>query len=175
MYLKNDQATRNAFKVGWESFINNTLGPFDWFMHLTFANPDISLVEARNRFNRYAIRINEDLFGRRYREDKKGVSYACVTEKQKARRAIHFHCVMGGGVDKLDPKIYERLWRNFKAKPCRAGKRVPTLYENGMALIEPFMPELNGIRYMLKQIEYGDEIEFYSPITGKKSAKITDR
>lgn len=172
MELEYKSNAKTEWKDVWKALIERN-GPYEWFVTLTFHHPDISHASACKRFNSYVRRINEDIYGRRYRERGAGINFVRVMEYQRLRGAIHFHCLMGGGVANLDKEQYEQLWHYFKRKKCRKGERVATTYINGEAKIDDFDPLDFGIKYILKQIEWGDEIDISNPSNGQQSIKFT--
>jgi len=84
-------------KEAWINFIKG-YEPFNWYVTLTFREPKHP-ESADKAFFRWIRHINECLYGRRYREKKKGVTWIKCMEYQK-RDVIHFHCLIG-----------EILWR----------------------------------------------------------------
>ncbi len=73
-------------KEAWAEFIKR-FEPYEWYVTLTFKEPKHP--EAADKaFIRWIRYINECLYGRRYRERKKGVTYVKCMEYQK-RDVIH--------------------------------------------------------------------------------------
>jgi len=91
----------------WAEFIKR-FEPYQWYVTLTFKEPKHP--EAADKaFFRWIRHINECIYGRRYRERKKGVTYFKCMEYQK-RDVIHFHCLIG------DPHLYKlKRWDFMKA------------------------------------------------------------
>ena len=91
----------------WVEFIKR-FEPFYLYVTLTFKDPKHP--EAADKaFFRQIRHINESLYGRRYREKKKGVTWIKCMEYQK-RDVIHFHCLIG------DPHLDKSMiWGFMKA------------------------------------------------------------
>ena len=85
-------------KDAWINFIKR-YEPYTWYVTLTFKEPKHP-ESADKAFFRWIRYINECIYGRRYREKKKGVTYIKCMEYQK-RDVIHFHCLIG------DPNLYK--------------------------------------------------------------------
>jgi len=79
-------------KDAWINFIKR-YEPFTWYVTLTFKEPKHP-ESADKAFFRWIRYINKSLYGRRYREKKKGVTWIKCMEYQK-RDVIHFHCLIG--------------------------------------------------------------------------------
>jgi len=109
----------------WINFIR-TYEPFQWYVTLTFKEPRHP--EACNKaFYRWIRHINQCLYGRRYREKQKGVTWIKAIEYQK-REVIHFHCLIGSPeLYKLKRLEFMKVWETdcgrrpsrFKADPNR--------------------------------------------------------
>ena len=79
-------------KDAWVEFIER-FQPYGWFVTLTFKeskHPE----QADRAFFRWIRKINESLYGRRYRECNKGVTWIKCIEYQK-REVLHFHVLVG--------------------------------------------------------------------------------
>jgi len=109
----------------WINFIK-IYEPFEWYATLTFKEPRHP--EACNKaFYRWIRHINQCLYGRRYREKQKGVTWIKAIEYQK-REVIHFHCLVGSPeLYKLKRLEFMKVWETdcgrkpsrFKADPDR--------------------------------------------------------
>jgi len=75
-------------KEAWVELINR-FEPFDLYVTLTFKEPKHP-ESADKAFFRWIRYINECLYGRRYREKKKGVTYIKCMEYQK-RDVVHYN------------------------------------------------------------------------------------
>jgi hypothetical protein len=135
---------RSDLRGAWIEFVNR-LGPYEWFLHLTFRYY-IEPEQAKRKLRRFMRKVNESIFGRRYRE--KGLRIRCVYAMGfQDRDVIHFHCLFGGGVYKAKSGLYRHQWQAIWHK------------ENGHARISPFDPEKGAIGYLAKHIGEGGEID----------------
>jgi len=109
-----------TLEQGWVEFVSR-FEPFELYCTLTFIE-DTHPEQAERRFKRFIRKINESLFGRRYRERKKGIYYVRALELQR-RGVIHFHCLLGGGVFKLHRLRTMKLWESEKKYNPTLGAR----------------------------------------------------
>jgi len=138
-------------KDAWINFIKR-YEPFTWYVTLTFKEPRHP--EAADKaFFRWIRYINESLYGRRYREKKKGVTYIKCMEYQK-RDCIHFHCLIG------DPNLYKlkrfdfiEAWKS----DCHRSKELV----NGYATIFKYDATRGAVNYCSKYVLKGGEIDIY--------------
>ena len=112
----------------WVNFIK-TFEPFQWYVTLTFKEPKHP-ESADKAFFRWIRHINECLYGRRYREKKKGVTYIKCMEYQK-RDVVHFHCLIG------DPNLYKLKRLDFM-KAWEYDEHNKILYDYGDICAEGF-------------------------------------
>jgi len=115
-------------KDAWINFIKR-YEPFTWYVTLTFKEPKHP-ESADKAFFRWIRHINECLYGRRYREKKKGVTYIKCMEYQK-RDVIHFHCLIG------DPQLYKLKRLDFM-KAWEYDEHNKILYDYGDICAEGF-------------------------------------
>jgi len=133
----------------WVNFIK-TFEPFQWYVTLTFKEPKHP-ESADKAFFRWIRYINECLYGRRFREIKKGVTYFKCMEYQK-RDVIHFHCLIG------DPHLYKlKRWDFMKAWEfdCYRSKELV----NGYARISEYNAARGAVNYCSKYVSKGGEID----------------
>lgn len=135
---------KDSLKGGWKGLIKR-YEPYEWFATLTFRD-EIHPEQANKHYMRFIRIMNEDRFGKRYREKGLGTYYFRTTEYQ-TRGAIHFHCLMGGGLDDLSISTYTAIWRVYY----------------GLAKIEPYVPSMGAAAYLSKSVEKGGEIDFFIP------------
>jgi len=135
-----------TLQEGWIEFVSK-FEPFELYCTLTFLE-DIHPEQANRRFKRFIRKINESLYGRRYREQGKGIYWVRALEYQR-RQVIHFHALLGGGVYKLHRLRTMKLWENEKG--------------NGMARIEKYNPTLGARHYLSKYVSKGGEIDLFIP------------
>jgi len=138
----------------WVEFIKR-FEPFYLYVTLTFKDPKHP--EAADKaFFRWIRYINECLYGRRYREREKGVTYFKCMEYQK-RDVIHFHCLIG------DPHLDKSMiWDFMKAweTDCHRSKELV----NGYARIYRYNAARGAVNYCSKYVLKGGEIDpFISP------------
>lgn len=150
-HLRN--AKLHPLEQGWVELIS-MYEPYHWYGTLTFQeqiHPDI----AKKRFSRFIRKINEELYGRRYREKNLAVPWVHVIEYQK-RNVVHFHFLIGGDVWKLERLKYKYLWeKNFMPQ------EEETI--NGFARIDEYDPGLGAKFYLTKAIRFRSEIDFHFP------------
>lgn len=118
------------------------LGPWDWYATLTFRE-SVHPEQAARRYQRWIRVLNQEVYGRRFRERGQGCWWVRALEMQK-RDVVHFHALLGGVGSSPRRKYYERLWNE----------------ENGFASIYPYDP-LSGARfycakYVLKESTKGE-------------------
>jgi len=126
--------------------------PFTWYITLTFQSPKHP-ESADKAFFRWIRCVNECLYGRRYREKKKGVTWIKCMEYQK-RDVIHFHCLMG------DPHLYKLKRLDFMKAweyDCYRSKDLV----NGFARIFKYDAARGAINYCSKYVLKGGEIDLY--------------
>jgi len=134
----------------WINFIK-TYEPFQWYVTLTFKEPRHP--EACNKaFYRWIRHINQCLYGRRYREKQKGVTWIKAIEFQK-REVIHFHCLLGGEVWKLKRLKFMKVWESG----CRNTQELI----NGYARITKYDHTRGAINYCSKYVLKGGELDLF--------------
>jgi len=140
-----------SLKEAWAEFIKR-FEPYEWYVTLTFKEPKHP--EAADKaFIRWIRYINECLYGRRYRERKKGVTYVKCMEYQK-RDVIHFHCLISDPhLKKLKRFDFMEAWET----DCHRSKELV----NGYARIYPYNAARGAVNYCSKYVLKGGEIDVY--------------
>jgi len=135
----------------WINFIK-TYEPFQWYVTLTFKEPRHP--ESCNKaFYRWMRNINQCLYGRRYREIKKGVTWIKAIEYQR-REVIHFHCLVGSPeLYKLKRLDFMKAWES----DCKNTQEII----NGYARISKYDHNRGAINYCSKYVLKGGEIDLY--------------
>ena len=148
-------------KDAWINFIKS-YEPFTWYVTLTFKEPKHP-ESADKAYFIWIRHINESLYGRRYREKKKGVTWIKCMEYQK-RDVIHFHCLIG------DPHLYKLKRFDFmkaweygccpsKAWQCDCNPNIE--FVNGISRIYPYDVTRGAVNYCSKFVLKGGEIDLY--------------
>ncbi len=133
----------------WINFIKR-YEPFMWYVTLTFKEPKHP-ESADKAFFRWIRHINESLYGRRYRERKKGVTWIKAIEYQR-REVIHFHCLVGSPeLYKLRRLDFMKLWES----DCMNTQEII----NGYARISKYDHSRGAINYCSKYVLKGGEID----------------
>jgi len=138
-------------KDAWINFIKR-YEPYSWYSTLTFQEPKHP-ESADKAFFRWIRYINESLYGRRYREKKKGVTWIKCMEYQK-RDVIHFHCLLA------DPNLYKLKRLDFMdawLTDCYRSKELV----NGYARIFKYDATRGAVNYCSKYVLKGGEIDVY--------------
>jgi len=142
---------KGELKEAWAEFIKR-FEPYEWYVTLTFKEPKHP--EAADKaFFRWIRHINESLYGRRFREIKKGVTHIKCMEYQK-RDVIHFHCLIG------DPHLYKLKRLDFMKAwefDCYRSKELV----NGYARIFKYDAARGAVNYCSKYVLKGGEIDVY--------------
>jgi len=138
-------------KDAWINFIKR-FEPFTWYVTLTFKEPKHP-ESADKAFFRWIRHINECLYGRRYREQKKGVTWIKCMEYQK-RDVIHFHCLIG------DPHLYKLKRLDFM-KAWEYNCHCSNELVNGFARIFKYDATRGAVNYCSKYVLKGGEIDLY--------------
>ncbi len=125
---------------------------WDLFTTLTFKN-STHPEQATKCFNKWMRLVNQTLYGKRFREKKKGVAWVRGLEYQK-RGVIHFHVLIKSGKLSIDPEkrilqlLYiKSLWQSRINDNC------------GFADIGTAKHEA-AVRYIVKYILKGSELDF---------------
>ncbi len=138
-------------KDAWVEFIKR-YEPFSWYVTLTFKEPKHP-ESADKAFFRWIRYINGSLYGRRYREKKKGVTYIKCMEYQK-RDVVHFHCLIGApNLYKLKRLDFMKAWEY----DCYRSKELV----NGYARIYEYNAARGAVNYCSKYVLKGGEIDIY--------------
>jgi hypothetical protein len=107
--------------------------------------------QANKRFNRWVRHLNEECFGKHYRNKGQGVSWTRGTEMQN-REVIHYHALMGGGIGDARRLSYVDLWHDEIGF--------------GTARVYKYEPTRGARRYVAKCLKYlskGGEIDVFVP------------
>jgi len=144
---------------GWSQFIEK-FSPYELYVTLTFET-SIHPEQADRRYKRFIRKINESLYGRRYREQGKGIYWVRALEYQR-RDVIHFHALLGGGVCKLSRIALTDMWKSEKG--------------NGHTWIEKFNPLKGATRYLSKYVgkSKAGEVDLFIPYTLKRHFGIEE-
>jgi len=138
-------------KEAWVEFIER-FQPYGWFVTLTFKeskHPE----QADRAFFRWIRNINENLYGRRYRECNKGVTWIKCIEYQK-REVLHFHVLVGS------PMLYKLKRLDFM-KVWETGSKTGDTIINGYARILKFNAHGGAVNYCSKYVLKGGEIDLH--------------
>ena len=120
--------------------------PAEWFGHFTF--PDaIHPEKADKTWRRFSRLLNEEIYGRRYKEHGEGLWSARASEYQQ-RGVLHYHAIMGGGVRTLHRLQSMRLWESLGG---------------GISRIQPYDRNRGALRYVVKYAVKGGEIDLFIP------------
>jgi len=143
--------SHGSIQEAWAEFIKR-FEPYKWYVTLTFKDPKHP--EAADKaFFRWIRHINESLYGRRYREKKKGVTWIKCMEYQK-RDVIHFHCLIG------DPHLKKLKRLDFmEAWKCGCYRNKELV--NGFARIVQYNATRGAVNYCSKYVLKGGEIDIY--------------
>jgi len=128
---------------GWTEWLDTFT--WDQYHTLTFKE-DTHPEQAEKEFRRYMRKINETIYGKRYRRRGDGVSWTCAMERQR-RGVVHFHCLTNGTAKLKFRDLYE-LWR-------RVSKNT------GFAKIESYEPGKGATGYLSKYVSKGGEVDIY--------------
>jgi len=129
-------------KDAWINFIKS-YEPFNWYVTLTFKEPKHP-ESADKAFFRWTRHINESLYGRRYREKKKGVTWIKCMEYQK----------------RGDPNLYKLKRLDFMKAweyDCYRSKELV----NGYARIFKYDATRGAVNYCSKYVLKDGEIDVY--------------
>jgi hypothetical protein len=120
--------------------------PIEWFGTFTFSDV-VHPEQADRRFRRYLRSINEELYGRKWREHRQGSWAVRATEYQR-RGVLHYHTLQGGGVSKLRRLTWMDAWEEEGG---------------GFARIVPYDRNQGAMRYVSKYAAKGGEIDIFLP------------
>ena len=129
--------------------------PWQWFATLTF-HREVHPEQADKRYRRWVRHLNEDVYGRRFREKGLGIFWTKAIEFQR-RGVQHFHALLGpGDLSKFNHFDYMNLWYNEG---------------NGFARIYPYDSE-KVLWYVSKYVIKGGEIDIFLPPSYKDREKM---
>jgi len=147
----NSYSKPDTLVEAWMKFITR-FEPYHWFVTFTFKN-DIPNSTANRIVYRFMRRINEDLYGRRFKNKGLGLTYILARERQK-RGTPHFHLLVGGDCWKLKRMKYKQLWEGWNGE---------TFTRYGMARIYKYNRRKGAKRYVSKYCVKGGEIDVNIP------------
>jgi hypothetical protein len=129
--------------------------PYGWFVTATFKCEVTEDLGVR-QYLKWIRKLNEELFGRRYKEKGLGITHVRATERQK-RGVIHFHALLGADVLKLRRKSCEAAWES------------QSYNTNGYMRIIPYDASRGAVRYLGKYVSKEGNLDiFLSPILYKR-------
>lgn len=131
--------------------------PFDWFVTHTFHKIHPSPKTAWKLYNRWIRLLNEEIFGRRFREDGTGIIHVTSMEYQK-RDCIHFHALIKGVPDHISRIKYAKVWENIHLFVDTRERAI-----TGNSRIYEYDPERNAKGYLSKYVCKGVELQYYIP------------
>lgn len=131
---------KHKARKGWTEWLKD----FDWeyFGTFTFKN-EIHPEQVGKRLNRWIIKQNERIYGKRNRQHHKGISYCWGVEYQK-RGVIHFHILLVGLDDGFNVFHGMREWKKIGG---------------GWATIYPYKE--SACNYISKCVSKGGQLDLY--------------
>ena len=100
-------------------------------------------------YRRWARKLNERVFGSRYRDKGKGLLHVYAIEYQK-RGVAHLHSLVKGVPPSFSRIEYEKLWQNLHPN-------------NGFANIFPYDPVKGAAGYLAKYVLKGGNVDIVAP------------
>lgn len=134
--------------------------PFDLFLTHTFTQ-DIHPEQADKRFYRFIHKLDVSLFGKRYREQGRGLYWFRALEYQR-RGVVHFHSIVGGGAYKLLRQNITKLWENDDKYENNVNG------DNGKLWVEKYDPTRGAKYYLADYLSKNGEIDCFVPDHIKK-------
>jgi len=131
----------------WTEFVDRWL--WEWMLHLTFRD-HVHPERAGKLFRVLVSKVNRDLYGPRWYKKRAGIRWVRGLEYQK-RGVIHFHALFAG-VRSLRRLTYMDWWEEAA----------------GYARIQPIESQRGAIRYIVKYVAKGGEVDlggFYRGVT----------
>ncbi len=104
---------------------------------------------SQRMYNRWIRKLNTDIYGKRFRENKTGVRHIYAIEYQK-RGVAHLHALLSGIPDGTKRKHWEQVWEGLHPN-------------NGFCNIFPYDPELGACGYIGKYILKGGRVNISGP------------
>lgn len=131
---------RKQARKGWTKWLKE----FGWQYFGTFTFKDvIHPDQAVKKLNRWIIKQNERIYGKRYRRHHKGLTYCYGIEFQK-RGVLHFHVLLRGLDDKFNLFAGMGKWKKVSG---------------GWAQIHPYKE--GACNYISKYVSKGGELSLY--------------
>lgn len=88
--------------------------PWKYFVTLptkTYLTKHTDVEKMEHQANSFVIKVNEQLFGRNYRRNQKGIEYFYVLEKSPSSNRLHFHFLLNIGENNtVSPSELKRIW-----------------------------------------------------------------
>lgn len=100
-------------------------------------------------YRRWARKLNEEVFGMRYRNHGKGLLHVYAIEYQK-RGVAHIHSLIKDVPESCMRKRFERIWEGLHSN-------------NGYANIFPYDPERGATGYISKYVLKGGKVDMIAP------------
>ena len=144
------QLKKLASKGCTEWLLNDNWG-WQYFITLTFKD-DIHPEQAEKYYRRWIRKINEEVYGKRYRRYHKSITWVKVSDYQR-RAVIHFHALFSGLPKDWDKFRVMYLWENMGDK-C------------GFARIFPFKKK--ACAYISKTYLKGQELDVWVRVSKRR-------
>lgn len=147
MHNLNTTPKRITLHDAWADWLRS-FEPYDWYTTLTFKN-SLHIDQALKQYSIWIHRLNDYIFGKRYRETGKGIISIRAAEYQK-RGVLHFHLLLGNLPYNLHRKSWEQVWEIQHSN-------------NGFANTYPYDQQLGACGYLGKYISKGGELDIFLP------------
>ena len=134
----------------WADWLKDDRWNWQHFVSITFKK-DIHPEQANKYFKRWIKKINQGIYGERFRRHGHGITWVMGLEYQR-RGVIHFHALFSGLPDWWDRYWAAVVWESL-AENC------------GWIRIKPY--RVGAPRYVSKYISKGGELDVF--VGGKKS------
>lgn len=160
------------------------LGPWDWFVTLTFANP-VHPRTAEDRWHRWLRLLQRDLYGPRWEMQRDvyghGLTWTLAVERQR-RGVIHFHALLAGpDLERAVRQRWETIWRGVAAGRPAVLERDRKGFLRSLDERRRRNPRANWARieipradavanYCAKYTVKGGEVEIHRPLGGGRRA-----
>jgi len=137
-------------RAGWTELLDRI--EWDWVGTLTFRD-EVHPEAAAKRFGKFVAMMNRSIYGPRWSKKPEGVIWAKATESQR-RGVLHFHVLLAG-VCGLNPLPFILHWKELA----------------GFAKIERLRDQKAAIRYILKYVGRGCDLEVGGPWSGSAASR----
>lgn len=118
----------------------------DWVSDISY-NKDAQERFARQQYLIWIRKVNESIYGRRFRERGLGVDNVYGMEFQK-RGVIHLHALLKGIPKEVSMEHWAKTWWHEHEN-------------NGYATIEAYNPQLGAVGYLGKYIVKGGQVDVW--------------